>query len=543
MAKQILFNEEARRSLERGVNALADAVKVTLGPKGRNVVLEKKFGAPTITNDGVTIARDIELEDPFENMGAQLVKEVSIKTNDVAGDGTTTATVLAQAMINEGMRNVAAGANPMVLKKGIKKAVDVLVDELKNVSQKVETKAAKAQVASISAADDEIGNLIADAMEKVGDDGVITVEESKTMETHLETVEGMQFDRGYISPYMATDADKMEAVLSNPYVFITDRKITMIADIMPVLEKVVQNGGELLIIAEDVEGEALATLVVNKLRGTFKAVAVKAPGFGDRRKAMLQDIATLTGATVISEEVGRKLDSASMADLGRAGQVRVTKELTTIVDGLGDKDAIAARVAQIRAQIPETTSDFDKEKLQERLAKLAGGVAVIKVGAATEVELKDKKLRIEDALNATRAAVAEGIVAGGGTALLQVQPALAKIKATGDEKTGVEIVKRAMEEPVRQIAYNAGLEGAVIVDTIKRSRKGYGFNALTEEYVDMIEAGIVDPTKVTRSALQNAASIASMVLTTESIVADKPAKEGAAMPAMPPMGGGMPGMM
>lgn len=543
MAKQILFNEEARRSLEHGVNALADAVKVTLGPKGRNVVLEKKFGAPTITNDGVTIARDIELEDPFENMGAQLVKEVSIKTNDVAGDGTTTATVLAQAMINEGMRNVAAGANPMVLKKGIKKAVDVLVDELKNVSQKVETKAAKAQVASISAADDEIGNLIADAMEKVGDDGVITVEESKTMETHLETVEGMQFDRGYISPYMATDADKMEAVLSNPYVFITDRKITMIADIMPVLEKVVQNGGELLIIAEDVEGEALATLVVNKLRGTFKAVAVKAPGFGDRRKAMLQDIATLTGATVISEEVGRKLDSASMADLGRAGQVRVTKELTTIVDGLGDKDAIAARVAQIRAQIPETTSDFDKEKLQERLAKLAGGVAVIKVGAATEVELKDKKLRIEDALNATRAAVAEGIVAGGGTALLQVQPALAKIKATGDEKTGVEIVKRAIEEPVRQIAYNAGLEGAVIVDTIKRSRKGYGFNALTEEYVDMIEAGIVDPTKVTRSALQNAASIASMVLTTESIVADKPAKEGAAMPAMPPMGGGMPGMM
>ena len=542
MAKQILFNEEARRSLERGVNALADAVKVTLGPKGRNVVLEKKFGAPTITNDGVTIARDIELEDPFENMGAQLVKEVSIKTNDVAGDGTTTATVLAQAMINEGMRNVAAGANPMVLKKGIKKAVDVLVDELKNVSQKVETKAAKAQVASISAADDEIGNLIADAMEKVGDDGVITVEESKTMETHLETVEGMQFDRGYISPYMATDADKMEAVLSNPYVFITDRKITMIADIMPVLEKVVQNGGELLIIAEDVEGEALATLVVNKLRGTFKAVAVKAPGFGDRRKAMLQDIATLTGATVISEEVGRKLDSATVADLGRAGQVRVTKEMTTIVDGFGDKDAIAARVAQIRAQIPETTSDFDKEKLQERLAKLAGGVAVIKVGAATEVELKDKKLRIEDALNATRAAVAEGIVAGGGTALLQVQASLANIKATGDEKTGVEIVKRAIEEPVRQIAYNAGLEGAVIVDTIKRSEKGYGFNALTEEYVDMIAAGIVDPTKVTRSALQNAASIAAMVLTTESIVADKPAKEGA-MPAMPPMGGGMPGMM
>ena len=542
MAKEIRFNEEARRSLERGVNALADAVKVTLGPKGRNVVLEKKFGAPTITNDGVTIARDIELEDPFENMGAQLVKEVAIKTNDVAGDGTTTATVLAQAMIKEGMRNVAAGANPMVLKKGIKKAVDVLVDELKAVSQKVETKEAKAQVASISAGDEEVGQLIADAMEMVGDDGVITIEESKTMDTCVETVEGMQFDRGYISPYMATDADKMEAVLSNPFVFITDRKINMIQDIMPVLEKVVQSGSELLIIAEDIEGEALATLVVNKLRGTFKAVAVKAPGFGDRRKAMLQDIATLTGATVISEEVGRKLDSATIADLGRAGQVRVTKEMTTIVDGQGDKDAIAARVAQIRAQIPETTSEFDKEKLQERLAKMAGGVAVIKVGAATEVEMKDKKLRIEDALNATRAAVAEGIVPGGGTALLQVQAALAKLKVTGDEKTGVDIVKRAIEEPVRQIAYNAGLEGAVIVDAIKRSRKGVGFNAATEKYVDMIAEGIVDPTKVTRSALQNAASIAAMVLTTESIVADKPAKEGA-MPAMPPMGGGMPGMM
>lgn len=542
MAKEIRFNEEARRSLERGVNALADAVKVTLGPKGRNVVLEKKFGAPTITNDGVTIARDIELEDPFENMGAQLVKEVAIKTNDVAGDGTTTATVLAQAMIKEGMRNVAAGANPMVLKKGIKKAVDVLVEELKAVSQKVETKEAKAQVASISAGDEEVGQLIADAMEKVGDDGVITIEESKTMDTCVETVEGMQFDRGYISPYMATDADKMEAVLNNPFVLITDRKINMIQDIMPVLEKVVKSGSELLIIAEDIEGEALATLVVNKLRGTFKAVAVKAPGFGDRRKAMLQDIATLTGATVISEEVGRKLDSATIADLGRAGQVRVTKEITTIVDGQGDKDAIAARVAQIRAQIPETTSEFDKEKLQERLAKMAGGVAVIKVGAATEVEMKDKKLRIEDALNATRAAVAEGIVPGGGTALLQVQAALAKLKVTGDEKTGVDIVKRAIEEPVRQIAYNAGLEGAVIVDAIKRSRKGVGFNAATEKYVDMIAEGIVDPTKVTRSALQNAASIAAMVLTTESIVADKPAKEGAA-PAMPPMGGGMPGMM
>ena len=508
MAKEIKFNEEARRSLERGVNALADAVKVTLGPKGRNVVLEKKFGAPTITNDGVTIARDIELEDPFENMGAQLVKEVATKTNDVAGDGTTTATVLAQAMVREGMRNVAAGANPMVLKKGIQKAVDVLVEELQAVSKKVETKEAKAQVASIS-----------------------------------ETVEGMQFDRGYISPYMATDPDKMEAVLNNPLVLITDRKITMIQDIMPVLEKVVQGGRELLIIAEDIEGEALATLVVNKLRGTFKAVAVKAPGFGDRRKAMLQDIAILTGATVISEEVGRKLDSASMEDLGSASQVRVTKELTTIVDGGGNKEEIAARVAQIRAQIPETTSEFDKEKLQERLAKLAGGVAVIKVGAATEVELKDKKLRIEDALNATRAAVAEGIVAGGGTALLQVQTALSKVKVTGDEKTGVEIVKRAIEEPVRQIAYNAGLEGAVIVDTIKRSRRGFGFNALTEEYVDMIEAGIVDPTKVTRSALQNAASIAAMVLTTESVVAEKPAKEGAAPMGGMPMGGGMPGMM
>ena len=535
MAKQVLFNEEARRALERGVNALADAVKVTLGPKGRNVVLEKKFGAPTITNDGVTIARDIELEDAFENMGAQLVKEVATKTNDVAGDGTTTATVLAQAMVREGMKNVAAGANPMVVKKGIKSAVDVLVEELKTVSKKVQTKSAKAQVASISAGDEEIGGLIADAMEKVGDDGVITVEESKTMETCLETVEGMQFDRGYISPYMVTDPDKMEAVLSNPYVFITDRKITMIQDIMPVLEKVVQQGRELLIIAEDIEGEALATLVVNRLRGTFKAVAVKAPGFGDRRKAMLQDIAILTCAAVISEEVGRTLDSATVADLGSASQVRVTKDLTTIVDGAGKKEDIAARVAQIRAQIPETTSDFDKEKLQERLAKLAGGVAVIKVGAATEVELKDKKLRIEDALNATRAAVAEGIVAGGGVALLQVQAALNKIQATGDEKTGVEIVKRAIEEPVRQIAFNAGLEGAVIVDTIKRSESGIGFNALTEEYVDMIAAGIVDPTKVTRSALQNAASIASMILTTETLVADKPAKEGAA-----PMGGGMP---
>ena len=543
MAKMIKFDEDARRGLERGVNALADAVKVTLGPKGRNVVLEKKFGSPTITNDGVTIAKDIELEDPFENMGAALVREVATKTNDIAGDGTPTATVLAQSIVHEGMKNVVAGANPMVLKKGIKKATDVLVEELKKSAQDVKTKEEKAQVASISAGDEEIGGLIADAMEKVGNDGVITVEESKTMDTSLETVEGMQFDRGYISPYMVTDPDKMESVMSNPYVFITDRKITLINDIMPLLEKVVQQGRELLIIAEDVEGEALATLVVNRLRGTFKAVAVKAPGFGDRRKAMLQDIATLTGATVISEEVGRKLDSASLQDLGTCGQVRVTKDMTTIVDGGGDKQAIADRVASIRAQIPETTSTFDKEKLQERLAKLSGGVAVIKVGAATETELKDKKLRIEDALNATRAAVAEGIVAGGGTALLQVQPALEELAAAaeGDEKTGVEIVKRAIEAPVRQIADNAGLEGAVIVEAVKKAEKGIGFNALTGEYVDMIKSGIVDPCKVTRSALQNAASIASMILTTEAVVADKPAKEAA--PAAPGMGGGMPGMM
>lgn len=542
MAKQILFNEDARRALERGVNALANTVKVTLGPKGRNVVLEKKFGAPTITNDGVTIARDIELEDAFENMGAQLVKEVATKTNDIAGDGTTTATLLAQAMVREGMKNVAAGANPMIVKKGIQKAVNVLVSELKKISSKVEDKQAIAQVASISAADEEVGQLIADAMDKVGKDGVITIEESKTMETAMEVVEGMQFDRGYISPYMSTDADKMEAVLSDPYILITDRKITMIQDLLPVLEKVVQQGKELLIIAEDVEGEALATLVVNKLRGTFKAVAVKAPGFGDRRKAMLEDIAILTGATVVSEELGRKLDSVQMEDLGRAAQVRVTKEITTIVDGSGNKDDIQARVAQVRAQIEETTSDFDREKLQERLAKMAGGVAVIKVGAATEVEMKDRKLRIEDALNATRAAVEEGIVAGGGTSFIQIQSALDAIEVTGDEKTGVELVKRAIEEPVRQIANNAGLEGSVVVENVKRAAKGIGFNALTEEYVDMLAAGIVDPTKVTRSALQNAASIAAMVLTTESIVADMPSKN---EPAMPPMGGmgGMGGMM
>lgn len=542
MAKLIQFDEEARRGLERGVNKLADAVKVTLGPKGRNVVLEKKFGSPTITNDGVTIAKDIELEDPFENMGAALVREVATKTNDIAGDGTTTATLLAQSIVHEGMKNVVAGANPMVLKRGIKKATDCLVKKLQENAKTVSTKEEKAQVASISAGDAEIGGLIADAMEKVGNDGVITVEESKTMETSLETVEGMQFDRGYISPYMVTDPDKMEAVLSNPYVFITDRKITMIQDIMPVLEKVVQQGRELLIIAEDIEGEALATLVVNRLRGTFKAVAVKAPGFGDRRKAMLQDIATLTGATVISEEVGRKLDSATVADLGSCSQVRVTKDLTTIVDGAGDKQAIADRVASIRAQIPETTSQFDKEKLQERLAKLSGGVAVIKVGAATETELKDKKLRIEDALNATRAAVAEGIVAGGGTALLQVQPALDELEkeTEGDEKTGIDIVRRAIEAPVRQIANNAGLEGAVIVEAVKKAKKGIGFNAQTEEYVDMIKSGIVDPCKVTRSALQNAASIAAMILTTEAVVADKPAENPA--PAASAMGG-MPGMM
>lgn len=542
MAKLIQFDEEARRGLERGVNKLADAVKVTLGPKGRNVVLEKKFGSPTITNDGVTIAKDIELEDPFENMGAALVREVATKTNDIAGDGTTTATLLAQSIVHEGMKNVVAGANPMVLKRGIKKATDCLVKKLQENAKTVSTKEEKAQVASISAGDTEIGGLIADAMEKVGNDGVITVEESKTMETSLETVEGMQFDRGYISPYMVTDPDKMEAVLSNPYVFITDRKITMIQDIMPVLEKVVQQGRELLIIAEDIEGEALATLVVNRLRGTFKAVAVKAPGFGDRRKAMLQDIATLTGATVISEEVGRKLDSATVADLGSCSQVRVTKDLTTIVDGAGDKQAIADRVASIRAQIPETTSQFDKEKLQERLAKLSGGVAVIKVGAATETELKDKKLRIEDALNATRAAVAEGIVAGGGTALLQVHPALDELEkeTEGDEKTGIDIVRRAIEAPVRQIANNAGLEGAVIVEAVKKAKKGIGFNAQTEEYVDMIKSGIVDPCKVTRSALQNAASIAAMILTTEAVVADKPAENPA--PAAPAMGG-MPGMM
>ncbi len=541
MAKQILFGEEARRALGRGVDALADAVKVTLGPKGRNVVLDKKFGAPTITNDGVTIARDIELEDPFENMGAQLVKEVATKTNDVAGDGTTTATLLAQAMVREGMRNVAAGANPMVLKKGIEMAVDTLVDEIKKKAKTVKGDDV-AQVATISSSDETIGKLIADAMSKVGKDGVITSEESKTMKTELKVVEGMQFDRGYISPYMVTDADKMEAVLKDPYILITDRKISTISDILPILEEVVKQGKELVIIAEDLDGEALATLVVNKLRGTFKALAVKAPGFGDRRKAMLEDIAILTGGTVISEELGRKLDSVTIADLGHAAQVRATKDETTIVDGVGDKKAIAARVEQIKKQVAETTSDFDREKLQERLAKLSGGVAVIEIGAATEVEMKDKKLRIEDALNATRAAVEEGIVAGGGTTFVDILPALDALKAEGDVQTGIDIVKRAIEEPVRQIANNAGLEGSVVVEEVKKAGKGKGFNALTGQYEDMIKAGIVDPAKVVRSTLQNAASIAAMVLTTETLVADKPEKN-PPMPAGGGMGGGMPGMM
>jgi len=539
MAKEILFNEEARRALGRGVDQLADAVKVTLGPKGRNVVLDKKFGAPTITNDGVTIARDIELPDPFENMGASLVKEVATKTNDVAGDGTTTATLLAQAMIQEGMRNVAAGANPMVLKRGIELAVKKLVEEIQAKAITVTGKEEIAQVASVSAGDEEIGGLIAEAMERVGKDGVITVEESKGLQTGLNVVEGMQFDRGYISPYMVSDPDKMEAVMNDPLVLITDRKIGAIADLLPTLEKVVQQGKELLIIAEDLEGEALATLVVNRLRGTFKAVAVKAPGFGDRRKAMLEDIAILTGGTVITEDMGRKLDSVEIEDLGSARQIRITKDETTIIDGVGAKEAIAQRVTQIRAQLEETTSEFDREKLQERLAKLAGGVAVIEVGAATEVELKDKKLRIEDALNATRAAVEEGIVAGGGTTFVDIIPALEALKEQGDVQTGINLVKRAIEEPVRQIAYNAGLEGSVVVENVKKAGVGVGFNALTEEYVDMVKAGIVDPAKVTRSALQNAASIAALVLTTETIVADKVEENAPAMPPMPPMGGMM----
>ena len=534
MAKKVLYNEEARKALLKGVDQLADAVKITLGPKGRNVVLDKKYGAPNIVNDGVSIAREIELKDPFENMGAQLVKEVATKTNDVAGDGTTTATLLAQSMIHEGMRNVAAGANPMVLKKGIEKAVDVLVGEIKKKAVSVDTKAKIAQVASVSSADSTIGNLIADAMEKVGNDGVITVEDSKTMGTSLKVVEGMQFDRGYLSPYMVSDADKMECVMNDPYILITDKKIPVIQDIIQLLEKVVQAGKELLIIAEDVEGEALATLVVNRLRGTFKCAAVKAPGFGDRRKAMLEDIAVLTGGQVISEDMGRKLDSASIEDLGTAHQVRITKDNTTIVGGAGDKAAIASRVEQIREQLKVATSQFDKDKLQERLAKMSGGVAVIEVGAATEVEMKDKRLRIEDALNATRAAVEEGIVAGGGTTFVDIQKELDGIKAEGDVKTGINIVRHAVEAPIRQIASNAGMEGAIVAEKVKAAKVGIGYNAAEDKYEDMIAAGIVDPAKVTRSALQNAASIAALVLTTEAIVGDEP-EDKPAMPPMPPM--------
>lgn len=542
MAKDIRFSEDARRAMLRGVDALANAVKVTLGPKGRNVVLEKKFGSPLITNDGVTIAKEIELEDAFENMGAQLVKEVATKTNDVAGDGTTTATVLAQAMIREGLKNVTAGANPMVIRKGIEKAVRAAVEELQKISKPIEGKQSIAQVASISAADEELGQLIAEAMEKVGNDGVVTVEESKGFVTELEVVEGMQFDRGYVSAYMVTDSDKMEAVLDNPYILITDKKITNIQEILPVLEKIVQQGKPLLIIAEDVEGEAMATLVLNKLRGTFTCVAVKAPGFGDRRKAMLGDIAALTGAQVITEELGLELKSATVAQLGSARQVRVTKENTIIVDGSGDKADIGARVTQIKVQLEETTSDFDREKLQERLAKLSGGVAVIKVGAATETELKERKLRIEDALNSTRAAVEEGIVSGGGTALVNVYGAVAGVNAEGDEKTGVNIVLRALEEPIRIIATNAGQEGSVIVERLKKEPVGTGYNAATDEWVNMFQAGIVDPAKVTRSALQNAASVAAMFLTTEAVIADKPEEKKAA--GMPDMGGmgGMGGM-
>ncbi|WP_409303977.1 chaperonin GroEL [Peribacillus sp. SCS-155] len=543
MAKDIKFSEDARRAMLRGVDALANAVKVTLGPKGRNVVLEKKFGSPLITNDGVTIAKEIELEDAFENMGAKLVAEVASKTNDVAGDGTTTATVLAQAMIREGLKNVTAGANPMGIRKGIEKAVNAAIEELKAISKPIEGKASIAQVAAISSADEEVGQLIAEAMERVGNDGVITIEESKGFTTELDVVEGMQFDRGYASPYMVTDSDKMEAVLENPYILITDKKIASIQEILPVLEQVVQQGKPLLLIAEDVEGEALATLVVNKLRGTFNAVAVKAPGFGDRRKAMLEDIAALTGGEVITEEVGLDLKSATIQSLGRAAKVVVSKENTTIVEGAGETDKIQARVSQIRVQLEETTSEFDREKLQERLAKLAGGVAVIKVGAATETELKERKLRIEDALNSTRAAVEEGIVAGGGTALLNVYNKVSEVQAEGDEATGVNIVLRAIEEPVRQIAHNAGLEGSVIVERLKREQVGTGFNAATGEWVNMIEAGIVDPTKVTRSALQNAGSVAAMFLTTEAVVADKPEENaGAGMPDMGGMGG-MGGMM
>ena len=540
MAKQIVYGEDARKALQAGVDKLANTVKITLGPKGRNVVLDKKYGAPLITNDGVTIAKEIELEDAFENMGAQLVKEVATKTNDAAGDGTTTATLLAQALVREGMKNVAAGANPMVVKKGIAKAVDAAVNAVIANSKSVEGSADIARVATISSGSEETGKLIADAMEKVSTDGVITIEESKTAETYSEVVEGMQFDRGYLSPYMATDTDKMEAVLDDPLIMITDKKISNIQDVLPLLEQIVQSSQKLLIIAEDIEGEALTTLILNKLRGVFNVVAVKAPGFGDRRKEMLQDIAVLTGGQVITSDVGIELKDATIDMLGRARQVVVKKETTTIVDGAGAKEDIQARVHQIRAQLETTTSEFDKEKLQERLAKLAGGVAVIKVGAATEVEMKEKKLRIEDALAATKAAVEEGIVAGGGTALINAMPAVKELMetATGDEKTGMSIVYKALEQPVRQIAQNSGLEGSVIIDKILSSGKvGYGFDAYKEEYCDMLSAGIVDPTKVTRSALQNAASVAAMVLTTESLVADIKEPEPAAAPANGGMGG------
>jgi len=541
MAKIIIYDEEARRALERGVNQVANTVKVTLGPKGRNVVLDKKFGAPLITNDGVTIAKEIELDDPFENMGAQLVKEAATKTNDVAGDGTTTATLLTQALVREGMKNVAAGANPMVMRKGISKAVDAAVNAIAVNSQKVNGSADIARVAAVSSGDEEIGKLIADAMDKVSNDGVITVEDSKTAETYSEVVEGMQFDRGYISPYMATDSEKMEAVIDDAFILITDKKISSIQDLLPLLEQIVQNGKKLVIIAEDVEGEALATLLVNRLRGTFTCVAVKAPGFGDRRKDMLKDIAILTGGEVITEELGLDLKEANIMQLGRARQVKVSKENTIIVGGEGDSEEIKARIAQIKSAIEVTTSDFDREKLQERLAKLSGGVAVIKVGAATETEMKEKKLRIEDALNATRAAVEEGIVAGGGVAYVNAISEVEKLvsKVDGDEKTGVRAVVKALEEPVKQIAANAGIDGSVVLEKIKNSRKiNYGYDAYNEIYTDMIKAGIVDPTKVNRSALQKAASVASMILTTESLVADKKEPVAPAAPA-PDMGGGM----
>ncbi len=542
MAKEIMYGEDARKKLEAGVNKLADTVKVTLGPKGRNVILDKKFGAPLITNDGVTIAREIELEDAYENMGAQLVKEVATKTNDVAGDGTTTATLLAQSIIREGLKNVAAGANPMILKHGIAKATEVAVEEIKSISTLIDRKEDIADVAAISAADTTIGDLISEAMERVGKEGVISVDESRTMGTQLEVVEGMQFDRGYLSPYMVTDPDKMEAVLDHPYILITDKKITNLQEILPILEQIVQQGKKLLIIAEDIEGEALATLVVNKLRGTFEVVAVKAPGFGDRRKAMLEDIAAVTGGVVISEELGYDLKTAELTMLGQAKSVKVDKENTTVIDGAGHHDFIQDRIRQIKMQIEETTSEFDKEKLQERLAKLAGGVAVIQVGAATEVEMKEKKLRIEDALNATRAAVEEGIVPGGGTALLSAIPVVKALIETleGDEKTGAKIILRSLEEPVRQIAANAGIEGSVVVERIKGAESGIGYDALRNTYVNMLKEGIVDPTKVTRSALQNAASISSMFLTTEAAVVDIEEENPAA--GMPPMGG-MPGMM